>query len=168
MRKFLVIFGAVAVFALVPLQARGQVFLGPTVAWHDDLDFGVGATVGFDLPSISPGVAFMGDVFIFFPDNADYFEFNANMTYDFPLEGSSVLPFALAGLNLGRISYDSGDFDPGFDVDSGSNTEVGLNLGGGASFDVGRFRPKVGGRFILIDNGPDFVFFVTLPFRLSS
>lgn len=168
MRKFLVIFGAATLIALAPLQAQGQVYLGPTAAWHDDLDLGVGATIGIDLPSISPGVAFMGDVFIFFPSNADYFEFNANLSYDIPLEGSSVVPFALAGLNLGRISYDSDDVDPGFDVDGGSSTKLGLNLGGGASFDIGRFRPKVGGRFVLIDNGPDFVFFVTLPFRMSS
>lgn len=160
MRKLVTVVGAAALFSIAPLSAQGQVLLGPTLAFHDDLDFGIGATVGFDLPSISPGVGFMGDFIIFFPDGIDYFEINLNGTYDFPLEDSTVLPFVLAGLNIGRASVD-------FAGVSASNTDVSLNLGGGVGFDAGNMRPKVGGRFALGD-GTAFVVFATLPFRVGG
>lgn len=161
MRKLVTVLGAAALFSFVPMAAQAQVLIGPTLAWHDDVDFGIGATVLIDLPSIAEGAGFMGDFIYFFPDGFDYFEFNLNGTYDFPLEDSTVLPFVLGGLNIGRVSVDV----PGFG--SGSETDVALNLGGGIAFDAGSFRPKVGGRFAFGD-GTGFVVFATLPFDVSS
>jgi hypothetical protein len=147
--------------AIAPIAAEGQVLLGPTLAWHDDVDIGIGATVGFELPAIAEGVGFLGDFLLFFPDGFDYFELNGNVTYDFPLAESTAVPFALGGLNLGHSSVDAG---PLGDV---SDTDVSLNLGGGVAFDAGSFRPKVGGRFIIGD-GTSFVLFATLPFRVGT
>lgn len=157
MRKLVSGLAAAAFLALGPVAVSGQVQLGPTLAWGDDgADFGIGATLGARLPSLGEGVGVMADFIIFFPDNSDYFEVNGNITYDFPIEGSTVLPFALAGLNIARASNDVF-----------SNTEVGLNLGGGLVFDAGDFRPQVGGRFE-IDGGEQFVVFITLPFQVSN
>jgi hypothetical protein len=156
MRKLVTVFGAAALFSIAASPAQAQVLLGPTLAFHDEVDLGIGATVEFDAPSISEGVGFMGDFLIFFPEVGDYFEFNLNGTYDFPLAESTVLPFALGGLNIGRASL--GGF---------SNTDVSLNLGGGIAFDAGSFRPRVGGRFVLGD-GTEFVVFATLPFQVSG
>ena len=167
LRKVTAVLGAVTVFALAPLPAQGQIYLGPEVAWNDDADFGIGAGVEFDLPSLYPGLAFHGDFLWFFPgDNFDYFEVNTNLTYDFPLEGASVVPFALAGLNIGRVSFDADDIDPGFDVDGGSSTDVGLNLGGGIKFNAGSFQPRIAARFAL--GNDNFTIFAFLPFRIAN
>ena len=156
MRKLVTVLGAAALFSIAASPTQAQVLLGPTLAFHDEVDLGIGATVELDAPSVSEGVGFMGDFLIFFPDVGDYLEFNLNGTYDFPLQESTVLPFALGGLNIGRGSV--GDF---------SNTDVSLNLGGGIAFDAGSFRPRVGGRFVLGD-GTEFVVFATLPFLVSG
>lgn len=69
------------------------------------------------------------DVIIFFPDNYDWWELNVNGHYLFYAEeGISV--YALAGLNYATLSIDLGQFG------SASDSELGLNLGGGAEFGV--------------------------------
>jgi hypothetical protein len=164
LRKVTAVFGAAAVFALAPLPAQSQIYLGPEVAWNDDADLGIGAGVEFDLPSLYPGIAFHGDFIYFFPDGFDYFEFNTNLTYDFPLEGSSVVPFALAGLNIGRVSLDTDLGIPG--ADSASSTDVGFNLGGGVKFNAGNFQPRIAARFAL--GNDNFTIFALLPFRIAN
>ena len=67
-----------------------------------------------------------------------------------------MLPFALAGLNIARAS--AGDF---------SNTEIGLNVGGGIKFEAGAFQPLVGVRLEL-EGGDGFVIFGAVPFRLGG
>ncbi len=152
-----------AVLALVPTQARGQLSIGPEVAWNDEADLGIGAGIEFDLPELHPGISFMGDFLYFFPDAAiDYFEFNTNLTYDFQLQETSLVPFALAGLNIGRVSRDDGD-PLGGDT---SNTDVGFNLGGGFKFGSGSIRPRVAGRFAL--GNENFTLFFFLPFQLAN
>lgn len=163
LRKVTAVFGAAVVFALVATPAQSQIYLGPEVAWNDDADFGIGAGVEFDLPSLYPGIAFHGDFIYYFPDGFDFLEFNANLTYDFPLEESSVVPFALAGLNIGRVSIDSES--PG--IDGASETEVGLNLGGGIKFNAGSFQPRVAARFV-VAGYESFTIFALLPFRIAN
>ena len=161
MPKYLIGLAATVLISLTPVVSQAQLTLGPTVAYHDDFDIGIGATVGALIPSFGPGIGFMGDFLYFFPDGGvDYFELNGNVTYDFPLPESTVVPFVLAGLN---VASSSRDVPGGGEVD---DTEVGLNLGGGLAFDAGSFRPTVGGRFQL-DGGEGFVFFATLPFKLG-
>lgn len=145
----------------VPATAQAQVTLGPTLAYHDDADLGIGATVGLPLTALHEQINFLGDLVIFFPEGFDYFEVNANLTYDIPVENASVLPFVLGGLNIARASVDLG---PGLD---GSDTQMGLNLGGGIKFDAGPVRPTVGLRLEL-DGGDGFVFFGTIPFVLGG
>ena len=168
LRKVTAVLGATVVLALAAAPAQSQIYLGPEVAWNDDADLGIGAGVEFDLPSLYPGIAFHGDFIYFFPDGFDYFEFNTNLTYDFPLEDAPVVPFALAGLNIGRVSVDTGDsgIDPEFGV-SVSDTEVGLNLGGGVKFNVGSFNPRVAARFVL-GGTETFTIFALLPFRVAN
>lgn len=162
LRKVTAVLGAAAVFALAPLPAQSQIYLGPEVAWNDDADLGIGAGVEFDLPSLYPGIAFHGDFLYFFPDGYDYFEFNTNLTYDFPLEDASVVPFALAGLNIANVSFDNDT--PG--VGGDSNTDVGFNLGGGVKFNLGSFQPRVAARFAL--GNDSFTIFGFLPFRIAN
>ncbi len=150
---------AFAVLAMTPSLSQGQATLGPTLAWGDsNLDLGIGATLQAPLPELGAGLGLMADFIIFFPDGpADYFEFNGNLTYDFPLANSTAVPFALAGLNFGRKSGGG----------SNSDTEIGLNLGGGIRFDAGSFRPTVGAKFE-IDGRDAFIVFASLPFKLGG
>lgn len=166
MRKHVLGLGILAVVAIAPAAAEAQATLGPTIAWHDDRDVGIGATFGVPVVALDPGIRFIGDFIFFFPGDDgladhDYWEINGNLTYDFPLEESTAVPFVLAGLNIAHRSL---TFLDGRDR---SDTDVGLNVGGGITFDAGTFRPSLGGRFEL-GGGEGFVFFVTLPFELAS
>lgn len=163
MRKFLSALAAVAFLALGPAGVDAQVQIGPTIAFHDDFDFGIGATLAAQAPQLGESIGFMADFIVFFPDpqGVDYFEINGNLTYDFPLAESTVLPFALVGLNIARASVDAGT------LGNASNTDIGLNLGGGLSFDLGSVRPSVGGRFE-VNGGEGFVIFATLPFEVGG
>lgn len=150
-----------ALVAFAPAAASAQQFtVGPTAAWHEDADFGIGINVGRDLPEMSDGVGVQADFIYFFPDGFDLWELNANLTYDFPLENSSVLPFVLGGLNVASASVDVGS-------ESVSNTDLGLNIGGGIGFDAGSLRPQVGAKYE-IGGGESFVVFVTVPFRTGG
>ena len=169
-RKLSVVIAAVVLFAAAPQQAQSQVLLGPSVSFSSEYDFGVGATIMFGLPSVTPGLGVMGDFLIYFPDNFDYWEFNANATYDIQVKNSKVAPFVLAGLNVGHasIDYEGGSELPDFDF-SDSTTDIGLNLGGGIAFNVGKFRPRVTAKVILggVESGA-FAVIGTLPFVIAG
>lgn len=139
--------------------ATSGILLGPELAFNDEADFGIGIGLEFDLPSINPNLSYMGDLVFFFPDGFDYFEFNANLTYDFPFDNASLTPFVLSGLNVGRVS---GEGDSEFD-----DTEVGLNVGGGVKFDVGSISPRITGRFNLF-SGESFTLTGFVPFRIAN
>ena len=153
----------IATLALAPSMVQAQTTLGPTLAMHDDGDLAIGATLGAPMASLGEGIGLMADFLIFFPDAGSYFEVNANLTYDFPLENSTVVPFVLAGVNIGHASVDTGVTGVG----TVSDTDAGLNVGGGIAFDAGNFRPSVAGRFRL-GGGTGFVVFATLPFVLGN
>lgn len=163
MRKLVSGFAAAALLAFAPLGAQAQVQIGPTLAFSDEVDFGIGATLSAQAPQLGESLGFMGEFLVYFPDQdgLDFFEINGNVTYSFPLTESTVLPFALGGLNITRVSQDTGG------LGDASNTDIGLNLGGGIIFDLGSFRPSVGGRFAIGDVD-HFVFFATLPFEVGS
>jgi hypothetical protein len=147
-----------------PHDAEAQAQIGPTLAWHDDFDVGVGGTLNVRMPALGDRIGFTAEGLVFFPDADDtsYLEFNGNLTYDFPLENERVRPFALLGLNVARLSVDL----PG-ELDSVADTEIGLNLGAGIGFEVGAIRPRVGAR-LEIGGGEGFVLFVTVPFDVSG
>lgn len=61
-------------------------------------------------------------------------ELNANIHYYFVEDGPATV-YALGGLNLSTVKY---DYDPGvFNGGSDSDSDIGLNVGIGANFDIG-------------------------------
>jgi hypothetical protein len=142
----------------VPAGASAQVQAGPILAYHTDVEaVGVGAFLGIPLASIE-GVQLVPNFLWFFPDNYDYFEINGDVVYNFMVAADSpVQPFAFGGLNIGRFSSDFG----------GSNTEVGLNIGGGVNFVAGSLNPFAGAKFEIQDE-TGFVIFGGLGFTLGS
>ena len=175
-RKLMSVLVVAALFIAAPQAVFGQVYLGPEVAWNDDFDIGIGAGVEFGLGDVTSGLGLYGDFLWFFPGDVDlgsigkvsqdYFEFNANATYVFPLKDSSVTPFALAGANFGNANIDYEGF--GEDIDSSDDGfKVGVNLGGGIQFNLGDFRPRVGARFVL-GGYETFTVFGFLPFQIGG
>lgn len=154
MRNFTLALATAAALA-VPGTAQAQIGLGVLAAFHDDMDFGVGAFVDAPMEGIHENVHLMGDFTWFFPDvdGVDYFEINGNLLYDFPMPEQNFTPFALGGLNIARLSAD--EDETGLDF---SDTEVGLNLGGGLTFGTGSLRPSVGAR-VELGGGEGFVLF---------
>jgi hypothetical protein len=153
MRKILLTLGAIGALVSLPGAASAQAYVGPYVAFHDDADFGVGGFVGIPVTEIHEDLAFWGDFGYFFPDSGhedrdvDYWELNANATFRFPLETPAFTPWVLAGLNLanGSVGHDLGESGNSSD----SDTEIGLNLGGGLNFMGGPVQPFVGVKFEL-------------------
>jgi len=172
MRRIMLALATVTVLVAIPSQAWGQYQVGPYLAFHDDADLGVGAFVGIPLPSIHEDLSFVGDFGFFFPGNgghdgrdADYWEANAGALFRFPLPDLSFTPWVLGGLNLahgtvGRWGREWGDF-------SGSDTEIGLNLGGGITFGAGPMSPFVGAKFEL-GGGKGAVIFAGLSFTVGN
>ena len=154
MRKLLIA-ACAALFILSPGALQAQVALGGQLSWAEDADLGVGARGTFGLPTTVP-LEIHGSVDYFFPSDISgasitYWEANANLVYKFQIPASPVAPYAGAGLNLAYVSVDIGIPD----VDT-STTEIGLNLLGGAMFNLGPITPFGEMRFE-VNGGEQFV-----------
>lgn len=156
MRKVVFALFAFGAVLAVPAALSAQVNVGPYLAFHDDADLGIGAFVGVPMASIHEDLSFVGDFGFFFPGggshggvdvDVDYWELNANGLFKFPLEGQAFTPWALAGLNIanGSAGVDLGELGSA----SASDTEIGLNVGGGVTFGEGPMSPFVGAKFEL-------------------
>ncbi len=146
------VWGVIGLFALSiasPRQAEAQVMVGPHVGYNQEFEeLFVGANVLFQLPSMGAGRVTFNPGFEFYPgiDGADLWTLNFDALY--ALNAPSVAPYVGAGLNVSRISV---DVDTPFGNISGSSTELGLNLKGGARFGGGRVQPFAEGIFVVAD-----------------
>ncbi|MFQ5675174.1 MAG: outer membrane protein [bacterium] len=82
-----------------------------------------------NLGEIVPGLALVPMVDFFSKSDFDFFSINGNVRYYFPTS-SNLDFFATGGLAIVRVSAPTVNV-PGFGSAGGSNTEIGLNLGGG-------------------------------------
>lgn len=92
--------------------------------------------------AINDKVAIAPSFIYWFPeDPISWWEFNANAMYYFTKSGSADF-YGLAGINLFSAKVEGGD----------SNSEVGLNLGVGANFNIGKnWEPFTELKFVLGD-----------------
>jgi hypothetical protein len=141
----------------VPAGASAQLQAGPILAYHTDLeDVGIGAFLDIPLASVA-GLSIAPSFIWYFPEAGSLFEVNGDAVYTFTVAADSpVEPFALAGINIMRFSF--GSF---------SNTDVGLNLGGGVNFVAGSLSPFAGAKFEIQD-GTGFVIFGGLGFAVGG
>ncbi|MEQ8927531.1 MAG: hypothetical protein RLO81_17075 [Fulvivirga sp.] len=134
-----------ALFLTIAVSAMSQRRIGGNLVYGTEIEeLGIGVVGEFffknDL-SISPSFNYY-----FAEDPLNFWELNVNLNYYFA-ESGSVSAYALGGLNLARISIDSGVLGP-----ERSDTELGLNIGAGANFDVGgSVVPFTELRFVLSD-----------------
>jgi hypothetical protein len=158
MRKLLGTVALVGVLAW-PGVAQAQTIVGGTLAWNTDAeDVGIGAYVALPLPALDENIVIKPDFTLFFPDVGSRWELNGDLAYRFDLANNQqIVPFAMAGLNIVHVSVSDIDF---------SDTDVGLNLGGGVIFPLESIRPAVGGKFEIHDN-TSFVLFGSVGFPLG-
>jgi hypothetical protein len=141
MKKLLCTVALVGMVVAVPGSVQAQLSAGPLAAFHDDLDFGIGGFLSVPVPSLDPNLSIVPSFVYYFPEGVDAFEINGDVMYAFEVSPDTpVLPFAFAGLNIMRIS-----------VGSASNTEMGLNLGGGITFRSESVEPFAGAKFEMGD-----------------
>mgnify|MGYP001820271264 CR=1 FL=1 len=172
MRSVKLALAMVALLVVLPSQVWGQFQVGPFLAYHDDADLGIGGFVGIPLPDIDENLSFVADFGFFFPDDrgsdgvdVDYWELNADGLYRFPLETTSLVPWALAGINIAHGSVVREG--PGLGERSSDDTEIGLNLGGGVTFGTGPVAPFAGVKFEL-SGGEGAVLFGGLTFTVGG
>ena len=126
---------------------------GVQASWADDADLGLGARAALRLGQTGAlakveGVASFD---YFFPeDPLSYWELNFNGLYGFAPQGKLV-PYAGGGINIAHVSLDLPFLDA-------SDTQVGLNLVGGARFelDTSSMQPFVEVKFE-VEGGEEFV-----------
>ena len=172
MRSLTLALATMALLVVLPSEAWGQFKIGPYLAYHDDADLGIGGFVNIPLEDIEENLSAAADFGWFFPDDGgmnefdvDYWELNGNLLYRFPLETTTLVPWALGGINIahGSVARDHGEFGEY----SGNDTEIGLNLGGGVTFGTGPMAPFAGVKFEL-SGGEGAVIFGGLSFTVGG
>ena len=131
MKKLLIIVSILG-FSLIchqsALAQAGQIKLGAGLLYGTEVE-GIGIQ-GNGLYEITTEIDIAASVNIFFPDESDtgldsWWTVNGDVHYNVYSSDQLSKLYGLAGLNITTIEV--GPFDEG---------EIGLNLGGGASFDV--------------------------------
>ena len=136
MRKLLV--GAcLALFVLTPGALQAQIGIGGQLSIAEEADVGIGVRGTLGLPSKVP-LQVIGSFDYFFPGSEfDYWEINTNVVYLFPVPTPTVTPYAGGGLNFAYFSnIDVFGTEANF-----SSFDVGVNILGGAQFNVGPVTP---------------------------
>ena len=109
--------------ASLPAQVR----FGAQASWGDNSDFGIGARLEHGLTKLFPKAPLRAAASFdyFFPGNSiNYWELNYNVFYQ--LKADALTPYAGGGLVLAYAS-----------ANGVSNSDLGVNLGGGLKFKTG-------------------------------
>lgn len=133
----------------------GQVRFGVQADFGDNFDFGIGARLEYVPRALFRNAPVLSAASFdwFFPDtppgvDVQYWEINYNIYYLWTAD--ALRPYAGGGLNIAHASADVGGF-------GGSDTKVGLNLGGGLRFrTAGRLTPFIEAR-VELSGGEQFV-----------
>ena len=133
--------------------SEGAMRVGAQLGYGTEIEsLGIGARFDY---AITDQILLAPDLMYFFgksEGSLDYnwFDINLNGNYLFDIGNSTIVPYALAGLNFAIVSV---DYDVGIGPGDGdsSSTEIGFNLGGGADFAVGTLTVFGELRFVLGD-----------------
>lgn len=124
---------ALAFFANTDAFAQEGQFKGGVGLAFATQDVGIGAQAGVTY-GFTDEIAAAANFTMYFPDGFDWWDINVNGHYNFLNEdGTNV--YALAGLNYANLSFPSVQTQFG-SFGGGSTSEIGLNLGAGAEFDI--------------------------------
>lgn len=146
-----------SVFLLTPQQANAQVEVevGPRVgidlADASDIggDFFIGAEGRINSAAMPVTINPAIDYYFVDVDGYSLLNVDINALYEFGVDNQAFTPYAGGGLGVIRSSFDAGGI-------SASDTEIGLNLLGGATFETGNLQPFVQAK---INVGSNFTLF---------
>lgn len=139
------------------VHAQEETRIGAFLAYGTEIEnLGIGANAEFPVMekmTISPSLIY------YLPKDEmgikiNWFEVNGNVNYYF-VDQDNIGVYGIAGLNYSsvKVNYDGEDFGFGGDF-SGSDGRFGLNLGGGANFDIGgSITPFAELKYVIIDGG---------------
>ena len=127
------------VIGISTARAQTSFEIGPRVGFDlagdvEELFLGADARIGVaSLP-----VLLNGTFDYYLVDNYDLWQLSLNALYEFGVDNQAFTPYAGGGLGITRYSF---DIDSEFvDLDT-SSTDVGLNIIGGAIFELGNLKP---------------------------
>ena len=136
---FVLVFGVFVFVGLHEAQAQAQIEIGPRIGFDlagDVEEFFLGADGRVDLATLP--VLLNGTFDLYFPDNFDFWQLSFNALYEFGIANQAFSPYAGGGIGISRVSFDN---DLGqFGIDDGE-TDIGLNIIGGATFGFGNLKP---------------------------
>lgn len=141
-KKSLILFCLLGLVATTQ-NAKGQTAIGGGLAYGTEIE-----SPGINLNGtymVTENIAIAPSIIYFFPKSyySDYklkwLEVDLNGHYYFNTTGN-IKPYALAGLNFSFLTVPTYDFSSLFggsgEVENETTTKIGLNLGGGAEFDI--------------------------------
>lgn len=149
-KTLLATFSLLFLFGIASIQntATAQLQVGGGLAYGSDIE-SAGIQIGGTYFLLEEqGIRLAADLLFFFPGDdglgldLNVWEFNANGHYIFN-EGDAFLAYALAGLSLATVSFDSeflGEF---------SESELGLNAGAGIEYGIGGVKLYAEGKLVL-------------------
>lgn len=154
--KKLRLLGLTGLLVVMTTTAKAQFSAGLGIDYGSEVE-----EVGFDLRAgytLTDHVTLAADFSIFNLDDNGAFvkrrfwnDFNVNMNYYFLSPEEMVQPYALVGLNITSvgIKYDN---HPVFNDDRESDTELGVNVGGGLDIKATEnLRPFAEVKYLIID-----------------
>ena len=139
------------------VSAQEETRIGALLAYGTEIEnLGIGANAEFPVMekmTISPSLIY------YLPKDEmgikiNWFEVNGNVNYYF-VDEDNIDVYGIAGLNYSsvKVKYDGADLGFGGNF-SGSDGRFGLNLGGGANFDIGGgITPFAELKYVVIDGG---------------
>jgi hypothetical protein len=141
MKKIIFASGLLIILAAFATPVYSQISnrVGPMISFASgDVDeVGIGVVGEF---GVAQKISIAPQFILYFPDNFDFFELNLNANYYFFNQDVFEL-YGLGGLNFARAS-----------ANGNSNTELGLNVGVGTNFQIGKsFVPFAELRFTVGD-----------------
>jgi outer membrane protein X len=128
MKKLFVLFSMMFVFMSSAFAQKGIQAAGVQLSYGTEISsIGIGVKYQYN---ITDNIRLEPSINYFFEnDGLDMFDINANAHYIFPM-ASNVRVYPLAGFSFSKWSANAGD---GWEV---STSKFGVNLGGGAEFDI--------------------------------
>ncbi len=124
-------------------DAKSQLRVGAGLGWGSEIEeLGINFNGEYKFLDYYSGES---NITIFFIEgNSSFWTLNLDGHYHFM--GNEAGPYGLVGLNIATFELDFGfrDFDA-------STTEIGLNIGGGYSANVGRWNPFGDVKYVISD-----------------
>ena len=164
--KKLILTSCLLILTLFSQNTKAQTTVGGGIAYGTEIK-----NMGIDLTGqyfIKDNIAIEASFTYYFPKDfgndlsingedfkIKWYEINANANYYFNMDGN-IKAYALGGLNMSIVSiptFDIGSvFGGGSGVKNASSSKIGLNIGAGADFDLGKnMTPFAQLKYVLSD-----------------